>query len=177
MSWSAALGALLGCAAGCAAAGGIAASLTYGRVAYQRLTERAASDDKSLLPEAQAVLWLTMLGVAGVRAVNAAVSFAAAAVLSGGMPDIDIAGVAGAVLLGVALGAATILLRIANLKGQPAANILLLASPALALGLLVALGVALPRFELFVAGAALIVVANILTQIRSAAPSGARTDG
>ena len=83
------------------------------------------------------------------------------------MPDIDTAGVAGAALLGVALAAATILLRIANLKGQPAANMLLLAAPALALGLLVALGVDLPRFELFAAGAALIVAANILTSTRS----------
>ena len=173
LSGSAALGALLGCAAGCAAAGGIAASMTYGRVAYERLHERAGGADIQPAPLSgpQTVLWLTMVGVAAVRAVNAAVSFAAALVISRGMPVIDAAGVAGAALLGAALGAATILLRVANLKDQPpAANALLLAAPAAALGLLVALGVSLPRFDLFVAGAALIVIANILIQVRSTHP-------
>ena len=178
LSGSAALGALLGCAAGCAAAGGIAASMTYGRAAYERLRERAGAAEAHPAPPRgpQTVLWLTMLGVAAVRAVNAAVSFAAALLISRGMPVIDAAGVAGAVLLGVVLGAATILLRVANLKDrQPAANMLLLASPVVGLGLLVALGVSLPRFDLFVAGAALIVVANILIQIRSTHPPAAQT--
>ena len=151
--------------------------MTYGRAAYERLRERAgAGDAQPATPRGpQTVLWLTMLGVTAVRAVNAAVSFAAALLIARGMPAIDTAGVAGAALLGVVLGAATILLRAANLKNQqPAANMLLLASPAAGLGLLVVLGVSLPRFDLFVAGAALIVAANVLIRVRSAHPPAAQ---
>ena len=163
---AAAAGALLGSAAGLMAAVGIAMSLVYGHIVYRRVSQQPLSAAGLRAGRDEVVLWMTMAGIAAVRAVNSLASFAVAlAAASGGLPRLGSGAAVGAVLLGVALAAATVLLRVGNIKARDsAANMLLLLTPGVALGLLVLIGVELPHFGLFAAGAALIVAANVSAQ-------------
>jgi len=74
--------------------------------------------------------------------------------------------VGGVILGAVLLAPASILLRKANHDTEdPAINGIFLGSPALALVLLAAFGILLPRFDIFAMGATLILIINILIQV------------
>ena len=86
---------------------------------------------------------------------------------SDGLGDINIMGVLGGVILGLTVAVGSVTLRVGNINSDnPAVNALFFVSPFLALTWLLTLGVSLPRFDLFVIGAALIVAINVLLQLK-----------
>ena len=79
----------------------------------------------------------------------------------------DPRGIAGAIILGCIIGSGSILLRKGNIdSANPATNSLMLLSPLAALFFLSVVGIELPRIELFIVGAALIVAINVLIQAK-----------
>ena len=66
------------------------------------------------------------------------------------------------------VAAGSTLVRVGNIQTRnPAANVVLFASPVLALGLLAMVGITLARIEWFAVGAALVVGANIAARYSS----------
>ena len=67
------------------------------------------------------------------------------------------------------------LLRVGNIRSEDTAvNTLLCFGPAVSLLALMALGITLPRFDLFVVGAVLILAVNVRIQLRRDASHGTR---
>ncbi len=118
-------------------------------------------------PDRRLLVWLTMLGYVIARIVALPVD-----VLIGTLtPQVDgpltSAAVLGALLIGTAASVAGIMLRVGNIRTEDAAvNSLLCFGPVVSLLLLMALGITLPRFDLFVVGAILILAVNVRIQLR-----------
>ena len=153
----------------------ILATFVFGKTTYYRLLgttstdtarnvattrERARADQKLLL-------WLTLLGLAMFRIASLPLNLVI------GMLAFDfelgITGLAliGATIIGVTNASGAVLLRVGNIGALgPGTNALFFLSPIAALGLLVIIGVSLPRFDMYVLGAALILAINILIQLK-----------
>ena len=158
----------LGLASGAVSALSVAASIAYGKILFYRLAERQPGDAGRGLPNLMSLLWLTMLGHVIAKLCSVPVALVTGAAVFGGYMGLDTKALAGAALLGLMIAAASTLVRAGNIETpSPAANVLLFASPVLALGLLAMIGITLDRIGLFAAGAALVVAANIAAQCSS----------
>ena len=161
-------GVLLGLASGAVSALSVASSIAYGKILFYRLAERQPGDAGGGLPNLMSLLWLTMLGHVIAKLCSVPVALVTGAAVFGGYMGLDTKALAGAALLGLMIAAASTLVRVGNIETpSPAANVLLFASPVLALGLLAMIGITLDRIGLFAAGAALVVAANIAAQCSS----------
>ena len=161
-------GVSLGLASGAVSALSVASSIAYGKILFYRLAERQPGDAGRGLPNLMSLLWLTMLGHVIAKLCSVPVALVTGAAVFGGYMGLDTKALAGAALLGLMIAAASTLVRVGNIETpSPAANVLLFASPVLALGLLAMIGITLDRIGLFAAGAALVVAANIAAQCSS----------
>ena len=153
----------------------VVGTLVYGKVMYYSLVHEADDENaRSLEPAAsrspedrRLLLWLTMFGFTISGGVSLPVIGGLGLGLQNSHAGISALGLFGAVLLGIVTISASLLLRVGNVgTAGPAVNALLFVSPALALAVLLWLGVTLPRFDLFVIGAALAIAVNILLQLK-----------
>ena len=166
---------LLALIAGVLAALNIVGSLMHGRTLYYQLVdETQCKKNRNPKPiedrgenHKRLLLWLTVLGVTVGRVLS--LPF----VLAIGMSSLDassksvIKGFLGALLIGVLNGIAIVLLRLGNIGSSgPTINALYLMTPAVALAILMGLGITLPRFDLFLIGAILVLAVNILMQMK-----------
>ena len=111
-------------------------------------------------------LWYTVFGFAVALSLGAVLNFLVGSALLRSSQYVTIKGTIGGVILGtVLLAPASILLRKANHDTRDASvNGIFFFSPVLALILLAAFGIVLPRFDFFLMGASLILIVNILLQ-------------
>ena len=138
--------------------------------------DASSGTSRGWLTAAMSLLWLTMLGHVIAKLCSLPVLLVAGVVVFGGDPNLDANAVAGAALLGLMIAGGAILVRVGNIETRsPAANILLFASPVLALGLLSMIGITLARIGLFAAGAALVLATNIAAQCISQRQSARAT--
>ena len=113
------------------------------------------------------VLWLTMLGHLVAKSCSVPLLFVVGAFDFSRSSDANPRSVVGAILLGGIIGVGSILLRKGNVdSSNPATNSLMLLSPLAALFFLNVVGIELPRMELFVVGAALIVASSVRIQAK-----------
>ena len=158
----------------------------YGKIMYSRLQEQRTEASEESVDETddktnQQLLWFNVFSFVIGRVV-ALPMLLVAAILGGNISEMsNVAELAlyallGAVLLGVARALGNILLRWGNLlSSEPAVNAISFFAPLFALLWLMVAGITLPRFDLFMVGAALILAVNILIQLnpdkeRDAAP-------
>ena len=123
--------------------------------------DRANQDPLSLL-------WITVLGltIGNLAALPIILITGVGGSVASG-DGISWLAVLGGVLLGGTVTLGEVLLRVGNISSNsPAINALFFVSPLLALTWLMLLDVSLPRFDLFVIGAALILAINILIQLK-----------
>ena len=149
-------------------------TLAYGEVLYYQLVDEKldkidrrleAIEDRG--PEhVKLLLWLTLLGFAISIALGLpiAIAFGVAGTSSLG---VSAWGMLGATIMGVLAIAGAVLLRLGNIGSpNPSVNIIVYLTPVFALVILGILGVALPRFDLFVVGAALVLAINVLLRAK-----------
>ena len=158
----------------------VLSTLAYGKTLYYALVDVPAADMSGRYspqnatpielrgdPDRRLLVWLTMLGYVIARIVALPVN-----ILIGTLtPQVDgpltSAAVLGALLIGTAASVAGIMLRVGNIRTEDAAvNSLLCFGPVVSLLVLMALGITLPRFDLFVVGAILILAVNVRIQLR-----------
>lgn len=165
----------------------VLSNLAYGKVLYYALVrpDRTPSDRYDSLDtrpieqrgdaDRRLLVWLTLLGYVLSRCfalpVNVLIGLLAPQVQGSLTP----AAVLGALAIGAAVSVAGMLLRVGNIgSDDTAVNSLLCLGPAVSLLALMALGITLPRFDLFVVGAVLILVVNVRIQLRREAGHGTR---
>jgi len=158
----------------------VLSTLAYGKTLYYALVDVSAAEMSGRYspqnatpielrgdPDRRLLVWLTMLGYVIARIVALPVN-----ILIGTLtPQVDgpltSAAVLGALLIGAAASVAGIMLRVGNIRTEDAAvNSLLCFGPVVSLLVLMALGITLPRFDLFVVGAILILAVNVRIQLR-----------
>ena len=165
-------GMLLGLIGAVLGAMGVLGTLQLGSAVFYRLVdeprsapnprERPGDRDKR---ERRLLLWLTVLGIALSRTLGIPVFLALGLATSSNSGELSSPAVLGGIILGITSTAGSVLLRLGNIRSDsPAVNALALMTPALGLVGLMVLGVSLPQFDLFLIGAALILVVNILIQ-------------
>ena len=162
-------GAFLAMVAAALAAANVVASLSFGRIASYRIrrishAKYPASDldheDRHL------IIWYTLVGVIGGRVLAAILSSALGISLAGSYGPIELNSITGALILGAVEASVIILIRMGNLlTTEPAVNSISYLAPVLGLMWLMLLGVSLPRFDLFIIGASLILAVNVLLQM------------
>lgn len=135
------------------------------RVSDTDTTSDRQSDGSAASVEDQQ-LWYTVLGFALALSLSAPANFLVGSIVNGGKPYVSAGGTFGGIILGaVLLAPASILLRKANHDTRDASvNGIFFFSPVLALVLLAAVGIVLPRFDYFLIGACLVLIVNILLQ-------------
>ena len=167
ISYGALVGIVLALASAILQAVNVLGTLVYGKVLFYRLVGTTDGDAQQRHENQRLVLWLTFLGIVIVRIVNIPISLGFSLVAFDVQLNVSFAGVLGSVTLGIAFGASAILIRVGNVLSQsPSINVLFFVSPVVALALLMVIGISLPRFDLFIIGAALIVATNILIQLK-----------
>ena len=153
----------------------ILATFVYGRITYYQLIDerqQTARKDSARIAERerhdrQLLLWLTLLGLVIYRVVSLPLNFLIGILLFDLQLGITSRSIIGALIIGAANASGAVLLRVGNLGAPgPGINAMFFGSPILAIGLLMTLGISLPRFDLFVLGAALIIAINILIQLK-----------
>ena len=161
--------------AGLLSAINVLATLAYGKILYYQLVDeriapkerQAKSIDKRGPNDRRLLLWLTLLGVIVARIATVPITLFIGLVFSREGQSISLSSASGAAALGIAFGVGVILIRTGNIVAPgPGINALIFLSPPIALGLLMSVGITLPRFDLFVVGAILIISINIIIQIR-----------
>ena len=148
----------------------------YGKIMYSRLKEQRTEASEEPVDEtddniSEQLLWLNVFSFVIGRVV-ALPMLLATAVLGGSISEISnvvelsLYALLGAVLLGTVRALGNILLRWGNLlSSEPAVNAISFFAPLFALLWLMVVGITLPRFDLFMVGAALILAVNILIQL------------
>ena len=148
----------------------------YGKIMYSRLKEQRTEASEEPVDETadnidQQLLWLNVSSFVIGRVV-ALPMLLVTAVLGGNISEmsnvaeLSLYALLGAVLLGIARALGNILLRWGNLlSSEPAVNAISFFAPLFALLWLTMVGITLPRFDLFMVGAALILAVNILIQL------------
>lgn len=175
LSFEATVGIILALIAAFIASLTVVGSIAYGRIIFYQLVDETAKKDHRRLepisdrgPESRKLLlWLTLFGVFIAGLVSIPISLTVALVMPGHYTGISATGVKGAMLMGLCYISGVVLLRIGNIAAAgPGVNALVFLSPLLALTWLMIAGVSLPRFDLFIIGAALILAINILIQLK-----------
>ncbi len=166
----------------------VLSTLAYGKTLYYALVDvpaGGASDRRSPRnaapielrgdPDRRLLVWLTMLGYVMARIVALPVNLLIGTITPSVGGSLTPTAVLGALLIGTAASVAGMMLRIGNIRTEDAAvNSLLCFGPAVSLMALMALGITLPRFDLFVVGAILILAVNVRIQLRPDPAVGAR---
>ena len=149
----------------------------YGKIMYSRLGAGHTEASKAPVKKAddnpsEQLLWLNVFSFVIGRVV-ALPMLLLTAVLGNNITEISnitqvsLYSLLGATLLGIGRAFGNILLRWGNLlSSQPAVNAISFFAPLFALLWLMMVGIALPRFDLFMVGAVLILAVNILIQLK-----------
>ena len=156
----------------------VLSTLAYGKALYYALVdapptgrpdgftssapiEQRGDADRRLL------VWLTLLGYVMSRTVALPVNVLIGVLTPQVQGSMTTGAVVGALAIGTAASVAGMMLRIGNIRSADVAvNSLLCFGPAISLAALMILGITLPRFDLFLIGAALILTVNVLIQLR-----------
>ena len=175
LSFRSLVGLLLALIAGVLACLSSVGSLVYGVVLYYKLTEgemSPAQRDPRPIEERgsdarRLILWLTVLAVTLVRGVSLPIGLVSGVFATSGTLGFSGLALGGAILLGISHATHMILLRVGNVASPgPGVNSIFFLTPAAALGMLMAVGIRLPRIDLFYVGAALIIAINVLIQAK-----------
>ena len=153
----------------------VLSSLSLGQILFYYVVDGSATGSSWLketpgdrsAKDRRILLWLTLFGMIAVRVAVVPASVISGLLMSDNVNTISGRGILGALVLAVALATATVLLRIGNIgSDNPGINALFFTSPFIALFILMGIGITLPRFDLFLTGAALILAINVLMQIK-----------
>ena len=147
-------------------------SIVYGKILYYHLTGIRDPDQQN----PRLLLWLSLLGVGISRPFSAIINIGLG-LLTDTEGDFSLSAASGAVLAGASVVGGAILFRVGNFgppgepnatpsKPDPAINALFFCSPGLALVWLMAVGITIPRFDLFIVGSTLILAINALIQLK-----------
>ena len=149
-------------------AGGAQPSDRYESLETRPIEQRGELDRRLLV-------WLTLLGYVLSRCFALPVNVLIGLLAPQVQGSLTLEAVLGALVIGAAVSVAGMLLRVGNIRSEDTAvNSLLCLGPAISLLALMALGITLPRFDLFVVGAVLILAVNVRIQSRSGASDGTR---
>ena len=188
VSYKVAAGMIIAVVASLLAALSVLSNLAYGKVLHYTLVPAGGTqpscgyeslDTRPIGqrgdPDRRLLVWLTLLGYVLSRffalPVNVLIGLLTPQVQGSMTP----AAVLGALVIGAAVSVAGMLLRVGNIRSEDTAvNSLLCLGPAISLLALMALGITLPRFDLFVVGAVLILAVNVRIQLRRDASHGTR---
>ena len=186
VSYKVAAGMVIAVVASLLAALSVLSNLAYGKTLYYALVTTGGiqpSDGYKSLgtqpieqrgdPDRRLLVWLTLLGYVLSRffalPVNVVIGLLAPQVQG----SLTLEAVLGALVIGAAVSVAGMMLRVGNIRSEDTAvNSLLCLGPAVSLLALMALGITLPRFDLFVVGAVLILAVNVRIQLRRDASNG-----
>ena len=152
----------------------VLSNLAYGKVLYYALVSTGGtqpSDGYESLetrpieqrgdPDRQLLVWLTLLGYVLSRFFALPANVLIGLLTPQVQGSLTLRAVLGALVIGAAVSVAAMLLRVGNIRSEDTAvNSLLCLGPAVSLLALMALGITLPRFDLFVVGAVLILAVN-----------------
>ena len=180
VSYKVAAGMVIAVVASLLAALSVLSNLAYGKVLYYALVPaggtQASGRHGSLEtrpieqrgdPDRRLLVWLTLLGYVLSRLLALPVNVLIGLLAPQVQGSLTPAAVLGALVIGAAVSVAGMLLRVGNIgSDDTAVNSLLCLGPAVSLLALMALGITLPRFDLFVVGAALILAVNVRIQLR-----------
>lgn len=145
-------------------------TLRYADLLFFNVTEKKKPDSKQ---EQDLLFWLTLFAFAIARFIASILNVGVGFIISNFKFKDLISILTSTRMLGGAIAIGTInalgstLFRYGNIKEsqRPDINALFFISPSLGLGLLMLVGIDLPRFDLFMIGAALILVINILIRL------------
>lgn len=188
VSYKVAAGMIIAVAASLLAALSVLSNLAYGKALYYALVTGGAtqpSDGYGSLgtrpieqrgdPDRRLLVWLTLLGYVLSRFFALPVNVLIGLLTPQVQGSLTSEAVLGALVIGAAVSVAGMLLRVGNIRSEDTAvNSLLCLGPAVSLLALMALGITLPRFDLFVLGAVLILAVNVRIQLRRDASDGTR---
>ena len=188
VSYKVAAGMVIAVVASLLAALSVLSNLAYGKILYYALVPAGGTQpprgDRSLEtrpieqrgdPDHRLLIWLTLLGYVLSRVVALPVNVLIGLLTPQVQGSLTWGAVLGAMVIGAAVSVAGMLLRVGNIRSEDTAvNSLLCLGPAVSLLALMALGITLPRFDLFVVGAVLILAVNVRIQLRRDASHGTR---
>ena len=188
VSYKVAGGMIIAVVASLLAALSVLSNLAYGKVLYYALMPAGGTQppggDGSLEtrpieqrgdPDRRLLIWLTLLGYVLSRLLALPVNVLIGLLTPQVQGSLTWGAVLGAMVIGAAVSVAGMLLRVGNIRSEDTAvNSLLCLGPAVSLLALMALGITLPRFDLFVVGAVLILAVNVRIQLRRDASHGTR---
>ena len=188
VSYKVAAGMVIAVVASLLAALSVLSNLAYGKVLYYALvpaggTQPPGGDRRFETrpieqrgdPDRRLLIWLTLLGYVLSRVVALPVNVLIGLLTPQVQGSLTWGAVLGAMVIGAAVSVAGMLLRVGNIRSEDTAvNSLLCLGPAVSLLALMALGITLPRFDLFVVGAVLILAVNVRIQLRRDASHGTR---
>ena len=180
VSHEAVVGMAIALVASLLAALSVLSSLAYGKSLYYALVDApvAGRPDGFTSPSAKPIeqrgdadrrllVWLTLLGYVLSRVVALPVNVLIGMLTPQVQGSMTTGAVLGALAIGTAASVAGMLLRVGNIRSEDVAvNSLLCFGPAVSLLALMALGITLPRFDLFLVGAVLILTVNVMIQLR-----------
>ncbi|MCE2511722.1 MAG: hypothetical protein J4F50_04030 [Acidimicrobiia bacterium] len=183
VSYKVAAGMVIAVVASLLAALSVLSNLAYGKNLYYTLVPTGGtqpSDGYESLetrpieqrgePDRRLLVWLTLLGYVLSRCFALPVNVLIGLLAPQVQGSLTLEAVLGALVIGAAASVAGMMLRVGNIRSEDTAvNSLLCLGPAVSLLALMALGITLPRFDLFVVGAVLILAVNVRIQLR---PSG-----
>ena len=186
VSYEVAAGMIIAVVASLLAALSVLSNLAYGKVLYYALVSTGGtqpSDGYESLetrpieqrgdPDRQLLVWLTLLGYVLSRFFALPANVLIGLLTPQVQGSLTLRAVLGALVIGAAVSVAAMLLRVGNIRSEDTAvNSLLCLGPAVSLLALMALGITLPRFDLFVVGAVLILAVNVRIQLRRDASHG-----
>ena len=187
VSYRAVVGMVIALVAALLAALSVLSNLAYGKILYYvlvaapvtKLSDVYKSPDATPIEQRgdsdrRLLVWLTLLGYVLSRLVGLPINIIIGLLAPEVQGSLTSRAVLGALLIGTAVSVAGMLLRVGNIRSEDAAiNSLLCFGPAISLLFLMALGITLPRFDLFVVGAVLVLLVNVLIQLRPDAGIGA----
>ena len=188
VSYDAVVGMTIALAASLLAALSVLSNLAYGKTIYYALVEAPQTGrpdrltNTSFTPieqrgdaDRRLLVWLTLLGYVLSRIVALPVNVLIGMLTPQVQGSMTTGAVLGALAIGVAASVAGMMLRVGNIRSEDVAvNSLLCFGPAISLAALMMLGITLPRFNLFMVGAALILTVNLLIQLRPEPGLGSR---
>ena len=186
VSYEAAVGMAIALAASFLAALSVLSNLAYGKILYYALVDapvtqrpdgRIRTDAKPIEQRSDAdrrlLVWLTLLGYVLSRIVALPVNVLIGLLTPQVQGSMTTGAVVGALSIGTAVTVAGMMLRVGNIRSSDVVvNSLLCFGPAVSLLALMALGITLPRFNLFLIGAVLILTVNVMIQVRPGAGIG-----
>lgn len=188
VSYEAATGMAIALVASFLAALSVLSNLAYGKTLYYALVDapstqrpdgRVSTNAKPIEQRGDAdrrlLVWLTLLGYVLARIVALPVNVLIGLLTPQVQGSMTTGAVVGALSIGTAVAVAGMMLRVGNIRSSDVAvNSLLCFGPAISLLALMALGITLPRFNLFLIGAVLILTVNVMIQLRPNAGIGSR---